>query len=48
MGAGCLKERFLHGLRVYSRHSRFLGEDWERRRVEERLKRLAEKERAEQ
>ena len=38
---------FLHGLRVYSRHSRFLGEDWERRRVEERLKRLAKKERTE-
>lgn len=37
-----------HGLRVFSRRSRFLGEDWERRRVEERLKRLAEKERAEQ
>ncbi|WP_038034039.1 2TM domain-containing protein [Thermopetrobacter sp. TC1] len=38
---------FLHGLRAYSRHSRFLGEEWERRRVEERLKRLAEQKRTE-
>ena len=38
---------FLHGLRVYTRHSRFLGEEWERRRVEERLKRLAEQKRTE-
>jgi len=37
----------LHGLLVHGRQSRLLGEDWERRRVEERLKRLADEERAE-